>query len=72
MKNVSFLGNDWHGQDWCLDDESGWCMVNAMPMLVLAPSLAQILTSRHSVLSGAVDVVTAVTFSHDWGSGSGK
>ena len=57
---------------WMMRVGGGWCMVNAMPMLVLAPSLAQILTSRHSLLSGAVDVVTAVTFSHDWGSGSGK
>ena len=51
----------------------GRCMANAMPMLVLAPNQSgPNPQSRNSLLSGAVDVLTAVTFSHDWGSGSGR
>ena len=48
----------------------GRCMVYALPMLVLAPNQSGPNPQSHH--SGAVDVVTAVTFSHDWDSGSGR
>ena len=79
MKNVcnpkwlmhhSILGNDWHGQDGRLA-ESGWWEVHGLcwSWCWHQNSLAPIFTVV-TVSTERVDVVIAVTFRHDWGSGS--